>query len=88
MSVSARSGTELRVDFVAPTENPSGTIFRAASSDHSCEVSADASPLACLLTGLSSGTKYTVDGLACLGDTKCSSPISTTGYTFPDGRFR
>ncbi len=87
MSVSAQSSTELRVTFVAPTENPEGTTFSASSSGYSCDVSAEASPLSCLLTGLSSGTKYTVEALACLGSVKCSSPISTMGYTTPDGRF-
>ncbi len=87
MTVSAPSLTELRVDFVAPTKNPSGTIYRASSNGRSCEVSADASPLTCLLTGLSSGTKYTVEAFACLGSVKCSSPIRIMGYTTPDGRF-
>ncbi len=87
MSVSAQSTTELMVDFDAPSENPSGTIYRASFSDHSCEVSGDASPVTCLLTGLTSGTKYTVDALACLGDARCSSPISAIGYTSPDGKY-
>ncbi len=75
----------MSVTFVAPTGNPTGTVYKASSGDHSCEVSADASPLSCPLTELSSGKQYTVEAVACLGDAKCSDPISAIGYTVPDG---
>ncbi len=85
LAVAAESGAVLSVTFIAPTGNPTGTVYKASSGDHTCEVSADASPLSCLLTGLISGEKYTVNAIACLGDTKCSDPISAIGYTVPDG---
>ncbi len=75
----------MSVSFVAPTGSPTGTVYKASSGDHSCEVSVDASPLSCLLTGLSSGQKYTVEAVACIGEAKCSDPTSAIGYTVPDG---
>ncbi len=80
------SGTTLRVTFVAPTGNPDGTVYKASSGDHSCEVSAKTSPLSCLLTKLYSGKKYTVEAVACLGEAKCSASISSVTYTTPEGR--
>ncbi len=75
----------MSVTFVAPTGSPNGAVYKASSGEHTCEVSADASPLSCLLTGLTSGEKYTVEAFACLGDVKCSDSIPDMGYTVPDG---
>ncbi len=59
----------MSVTFVAPTGNPDGTVYKASIGDHACEVSADASPLSRLLTGLTSGKKYTVEAIGCVGST-------------------
>ncbi len=86
LAITPQSETSLKVSFVAPTGSPSGTVYRASTDGHSCEVSADASDLSCLLTGLSSGKKYTVQAVGCEGSTKCSDPISGVAYTTPEGR--
>ncbi len=76
----------MKVNFLAPTGNPSGTVYRATAGGHSCDVSADAFDLSCLLTDLSSGEKYNVEAVGCVGDLKCSDPISSIAYTTPEGR--
>ncbi len=75
----------MSVTFVAPTGNTDGTVYKASSGDHSCEVSAKSSPLSCLLTKLTSGKKYTVEAIGCVGSTKCSDPISSVASTTPEG---
>ncbi len=76
----------MKISFVAPIGNPSGTIYKASTNGHSCEVSADASDLSCLLTGLYSGERYAVEAVGCVGSLKCSDPISSIAYTTPEGR--
>ncbi len=85
IAVAAESGTVLSVRFIAPTGNPDGAVYKASSGDHTCEVSENASPLSCLLTGLTNGKEYTIEAVACLGDAKCSDPISAVVYTLSDG---
>ncbi len=76
----------MNVSFVAPTGNPSSTVYRASTGGQSCEVNADASDLSCILTDLSSGEMYTVEALACVDILKCSDPIRSIAYTTPKGR--
>ncbi len=76
----------MNVSFVAPTGNPSSTVYRASTGGHSCEVSAEASDLSCLLTNLSSGEMYTVEAIGCVDILKCSDPIRSIAYTTPTGR--
>ncbi len=81
LDVTILSETSLKVSFVAPTGNTSGIVYKASTYGHSCEVSADAIKLTCLLTGLSSEEKYTVEAIGCEGSTKCSDPIRKIIYT-------
>ncbi len=76
----------MNVSFVAPIGNPSGTVYRASTGGQSCEVSADAFDLSCLLTDLSSGEMYIVEAVGCVGSLKCSDPIRSIAYTTPKGR--
>ncbi len=83
--LTAVSRTKIKVTFVAATNAPKETFFRASAGDHSCEVSANAHLLSCNLTGLASGSKYTVEAVECIEDDKCSDPIRDVAYTLPDG---
>ncbi len=71
----------------ALARNPSSvTKYKATIGDHSCEVAAGRSPLSCVLTGLSGGSLYTVQAVACLRNGDCSDPTHGRGYTLPEGR--
>ncbi len=48
-------------------------------------MSANETPLTCSISGLTAGSKFDVEAVACESDDVCSSPIPAEGYTLPDG---
>ncbi len=44
-------------------------------------------PLSCLLNGLSAGSQFKVEVVACGSTGVCSPPFRGKGYTLPDGKF-
>ncbi len=73
------------VTFALARDPSSVTKYKATIGDHSCEVAAGRSPLSCVLTGLSGGSLYTVQAVACLRNGDCSDPTHGRGYTLPEG---
>lgn len=62
------------------------TFYKALQGgSEKCLVSSTASSLNCTISHLRSGTKYRVQGYACLTTQVCSRSTGATGYTLPDG---
>ncbi len=60
------------------------TLYKVSTTGSSCQVSADATPLACILESLNGGMKYTVEAVACVSDSQCSGPAKRDGFTLPE----
>ncbi len=85
MEIHAVSTSSMSVTFTPP-EGASGIAFyRATTGELSCQVSANETPLTCSISGLSAGSKFGVEAVACVSDDVCSSSITGEGYTLPDG---
>ncbi len=85
MEIQAVSTSSMRVTFMPP-EGASGIAFyRATTGESRCQVSANETPLTCSISGLTAGSKFEVEAVACESDDICSSSISGEGYTLPDG---
>ncbi len=85
VTVSGDSTSSLLVIFGAASNSSSVSTYKATAGDRSCEVAANRYPLSCVLNGLSGGSMYTVQVLACLRNGDCSAPAYGVGYTVPDG---
>ncbi len=69
------SSQAIRVRFEPPTAALGIAIFRATFGGSSCDVSADAADLSCLIQGLDAATRYAVQGVACDENNACSSAV-------------
>ncbi len=81
----ANSTSTMEVTIAPPNITLSISFYRASAGNSSCEVSANMSPLSCLITGLSSGSRFNVRAFACSSSGVCSAPAVVEGYTLPDG---
>ncbi len=85
MTVHGDSTSSLSITFGAAQNSSSVTVYKASVSDNSCEVAANNSTLSCIINGLSSGSLYTVQAVACLPNGDCSAPAYGAGSTLPEG---
>ncbi len=84
--MSGNSPWAVRVKFGPPSDTSGITFYRASTGGSNCEVSANAANPFCLVLRLSGGSRYSVQGVACAENGKCSSPVQAFGYTIPDGK--
>ncbi len=85
MTVRGDSTSSLTITFGAAPNSSSVAVYKASINGRSCEVAADNSPLSCIINGLSSGSLYTVQAVACLPNGDCSAPAYGAGSTLPEG---
>ncbi len=85
VEIQANSTASMLVTITPPEETSGIAFYRALAANISCEVLANMTSLACLITGLPAGSQFEVEAVACAPNGVCSSPISGQGYTLPDG---
>ncbi len=78
----------LWVNFTTPTGNPSIDRFEATVKGGTpaqlCSVKANQAPMRCQTGTLTAGTKYTIEGKACLPESSgCSASIEESVWTIP-----
>ncbi len=83
----SESTQAIGVRFEPPTTTVGIVRFRASAGGSSCNVSLNAADLSCLIQGLSAGTGYAVQGVACGENDACNGPVSGFGFTLPDRAF-
>ncbi len=81
----AYSTSTVEVTIVPPNITSSISFYRASAGNSSCEVRANMSSLSCLITSLSSGSRFNVRAFACASSGVCSAAAVVEGYTLPDG---
>ncbi len=86
VTVKPKSTESVTVILEPSPNSPGVTLYKVSGGGQSCEVLASASPLSCDLGKLPSGTQFTVQAVACLANTQCSSTKSASGYSLPDGK--
>ncbi len=84
LSTSSGAPWSMKVSIRESTETTHVTLYKVSTTGSSCQVSAKATSLACMLEGLSGGSKYTVKAYACVSDSQCSRPITRDGFTLPE----
>ncbi len=86
ISVVGKTSRLLNVTFFPASRTGRTAFYKAVFDARMCEVSATASPLSCLLPVHLGGTKYRVQGFACVSASDCSYPTPGEGATLPDSK--
>ncbi len=86
MKVDPLSTTEVRALMAASPDSPGVAYYKASVGTQTCEVQAMGTPpFDCIINGLPAGSPHTVQAVACLNNTECSSPTTGQGFTLPEG---
>ncbi len=86
LSTGSGSPSSMKVSIRESTESTNVTLYKVSTTGSSCQVSADATPLMCIMESLHGGMKYTVEAVACVSDIQCSRPAKRDSFTIPDSK--
>ncbi len=86
MSIIWVNTTALNITFSPASGSAEVEYYKAIYGDKSCEVNANFFSLRCTLGGLEGGTKYRVQGKACIYKVGCSVVLFKEACTLPDGK--
>ncbi len=87
MSTTSVTPWSMKVVIQDPTESAYVTLYKVSTTGSTCHASTDATPISCTLESLQGGTKYSVEAVACVSDSECSTPATTGGFTLPDRKY-
>ncbi len=84
------TATSVQVTFTPPDDSSNIDEYEASvkggTANQACNVKSTATPLQCLINGLSVAEQYTIEAICCtVSPRRCSSPIEKSFWTNPYG---